>query len=323
MDRGRLRAILTAHHEPMDSSSTQPFEHSGRAQHAAHPGWAFRRESAIWAGDEPWTPNMTAVASEMSEWLSGTLPFMSVSSEAERNTLGSYTNPYTYHASSLGAAFAAALDDAHAFVTSEEDLDPMHAEVTRIRLHSELVLYAARFCEAAIKQMLHCTQIPRRLYKRAAMGQLLAIGCDACRKAGAGQHDISLLGALAHRYFLCHILDGCVFEHLQLVGHRRNVEAAHSEALALNPRSASASRRDMLEVMDEVGHLFKHMVEHIAQIERPMLDEIWLYIKHRPHMPPADAFARIPARPPQLAIDAARAAAKSRPADVAPESGAT
>lgn len=235
----------------MDSSSTQPFEHASRAQHAAHPGWAFRRESAIWVGDEHWSPNMTATSSEMSEWLSRTRPFMTVSSEAEKNKLVSYTNSYTYHASSLGAAFGAVVNDAHAFATSEEDLDPMEAEVTRIRLHSELALYAARFCEAAIKQMLYCTQIPRRLYKRAAIGQLLVIGCDACRKAVAEPHNISLLGALAHRYFLCHILDACVFEYLQLVEHRRNVEAAHSEALALNPRAAIASRQDMCKVLDE------------------------------------------------------------------------
>lgn len=53
-----------------------------------------------------------------------------------------------------------------------------------------------------------------------------------------------------------------------------------------------------------------------------MLDEIWLYIRHRPHMPPADAFSRIPARPPQSAIDAAQAAATSRTANLTLKSGA-
>jgi hypothetical protein len=178
-------------------------------------------------------------------------------------------------------------------------MSPLDAEVARIRLHNELVLYPARFCEAAIKQMLYCTRIPRRLYKRAGLGQLLAIECDTCRKAGAQQHDISLLGALAHQYFLCHTLEGCVFEHLKLVGHRRNVEAAHSDALSLNPRTAAASQQELDKVLDEVACLFKHMVDHIGQIEQRMLAEISLYIQHRPGMPPADGFMLIPARPPQ------------------------
>src|SRR5690242_8799201 len=185
----------------MDSSSTQPIEHSKRPHGATHPGWGFRRESAIWMGDEPWAPNMVAIAAEMSEWLSQAKPYMAVSSEAERNRPGSFTNPYTYHASSIGAALGAVINEAHAFVTSEEGMSPLDAEVARIRLHNELVLYPARFCEAAIKQMLYCTHIPRRLYKRASLGQLLAIECDTCRKAGAQRHDISLLGALAHQYF--------------------------------------------------------------------------------------------------------------------------
>lgn len=226
----------------------------GRGPHgAAHPPWVFRREAAIWIEHIPFEPNMIPVATEMMEWLKQERHEMAGITEIERDEPHTWTNPYTYHASSLSASVCAVINDAAAFSRSDEDMDAMDAEIQRIRLHTELVLYSARFCEAAIKQMLFCTSLPRRFYKRASLGQLLAIDCDACRKAGKATHDLSLLGALAHRYYLCHELEGCVIKHLQLVARRRNVEASHSDTLAIHPRTASASRQQLSAALDDIG----------------------------------------------------------------------
>lgn len=287
----------------MESSSTSKIKH-GRGPHgASHPPWVFRRESAIWCENEPIASNMAPLASEMFEWLSQTRRYMAICTESARGQPRSFTNPYTYFASTIAAVIGAAINAAHQFVTSTDQVDPLDAEITRIRLQNELILYSARFCESAIKQMLFCTQIPRRLYKNASLGKLLAIDCEACRKEKKKPHDISLLGALAHQYFLCPVFEGCAFQHLEMVGSRRNSEAAHSDVRVINPRTVAESRSDLHRILDEVAHEFRHMVEHIGQIEQKMLAEINLYIEHRPNLPPVDALMKIPARPPEARID--------------------
>ena len=290
----------------------------GRGPHgAAHPPWVFRREAAIWIEHIPFEPNMIPVATEMMEWLKQERHEMAGITEIERDEPHTWTNPYTYHASALGVALSAVINDAAAFSRSDEDMDALDAEVQRIRLHTELVLYSARFCEAAIKQMLFCTNLPRRLYKRASLGQLLAIDCDACRKAEKATHDISLLGALAHRYYLCHELQGCVIEHLQLVARRRNVEASHSDTLTIHPLTASASRQQMSTALDDIAGLFAHMLEHIAKIEQRMMAENNLFIRGWGRMPSLEEFMRIPARPPEALIEAAKAAMDTGPTELA------
>jgi hypothetical protein len=290
----------------------------GRGPHgAAHPPWAFRREAAIWIDHIPVEPNMIPVATEMLGWLKRERHEVAVLTEIERAEPHTWTNPYTYHASSLGVALSAVINDAAAFSRSDEDMDALDAEVQRIRLHTELVLYSARFCEAAIKQMLFCTSLPRRFYKRASLGQLLAIDCDVCRKAEQPTHDISLLGALAHRYYLCHELEGCVIEHLQLVARRRNLEVAHSDTLSIHPRTASASRQQMSTALDDIVGLFAHMLEHIAKIEQRMMAENNLFLRRWGRMPSLEEFMRIPARPPEALIEAAKAAMDTGPTELA------
>lgn len=293
----------------------------GRGPHgAAHPPWVFRREAAIWIENTPFEPNMIPVATEMLGWLKQERHEVAVLTEMERAGSFTWTNPYTYHASSIQVALSAVINDAAAFSRSEEDIAALDAEIQRIRLHTELVLYSARFCEAAIKQMLFCTSIPRRLYKRASLGQLLAVDCDACRKAEQPTHDISLLGALAHRYYLCFELEGCVIDHLQLVARRRNVEAAHSDTLAIHPRTAIESRQDLSSALDDIVGLFAHMLEHIAKIEHRMMAENRLFLSCWGRMPSLDEFMQIPARPPEALIEAAKAAMDAHPAKVAPAS---
>ncbi len=175
-------------------------------------------------------------------------------------------------------------------------MDPVEAEIQRIRFESELIIYAARFCEAAIKQMLYCTQIPENLYKLAPMGKLLAQECQDCRKNGREKHDISHLGSLAHRFFLCHVLDGCVVDHLQIVARRRNLEAAHSESQSIHPRTADESRKHLTKSIKEIGYELGHMADHIGTIEQKMIEETKLFIRSYPNNPPHQELARIPVR---------------------------
>lgn len=272
------------------SSSTRSLTHERGAHAASHPDWDLRREAFIWADGVPIAPNLVPFADEMRNWLSQKGQLSVVTEETRRHPLG-YTNPFTYHAATIGAGLGAAVNAAFAFTESTESLDPLDAEVERIRLHSELVINVARFCEAAIKQLLHCSTIPRRLYVRATLGQLLALDCDACRKAGQPTHDISLLGALAHRYFECLALEHCVLDHLKIVGERRKMDAAHSSAPILNPRDAATSRAELRAVLDEVGHGLGHMADHIGIYERKLLAELNLVILGWPNSPSIDALS--------------------------------
>jgi hypothetical protein len=284
----------------MKGSATSDINHvPWNDPHAAtHPRWFFRRDAFVWQDNQPLFANMAPFASEMHGWLRQTNHGISGCTENERGKPESFTNPYSYHATSINLALAATINAAHDFSLSTDVIEPIDAEVVRIRLQNELVLYVARFCEATIKQMLFCTQIPRRLYKHASLGQLLSIECDRCKKAKKTRHHISLLGALAHQYFLCHTLESCVFEHLRLVARRRNMEAAHSDAQTLNVRTAAASRSDLAKALRDVVSEFAHMVDHIGQIEEQMISEINFRLRYYPAMPHPNALMQIMARPP-------------------------
>lgn len=281
----------------MKGSATKELLHARGPHGATHPPWGFRREAAMWNADVPIGPNMLPLAAEMCEWLAQKRVGLSVCVDEHRGKVGYATNPYSYHASTIGTSLGAIIRAAFTFSEASDELDALEAEITRVRLYNELILYSARFCEATIKQMLYCTQIPRRLYKRASLGQLLAVDCEACRKSGDEKHDISLLGALAHQYFLCHTLEHCMADHLTLVGRRRNVEAAHAESQTLDPRGAPLSREHLKRSLNEVGHEFAHMMDHIGQIELRMLSEISLINSSYPNIPDLRDFSLVPARP--------------------------
>lgn len=284
----------------MKSNATTELDHSpGRGPHgASHPGWQLRRESAIWVNEKPYCANMLPLASEMCEWLQQKISYQTLLTETEKGNATSITNPYAYYASTIGATLGGVIHSTYEFIESDTDMDPREAEIKRIRLYSELVLYTARFCEATIKQMLFCTAIPRRLYKRASLGTLLAQDCDRCRKSGKPLHDISLLGALAHQYFMCHVVDHCVLSYLPKFGQRRNVAAAHSDTQLLNIRDAKQSRADLAAAFDNIGNEFGHMLDHIGEIEHKTIAEIDLWIQSLPGAPTPRDLMKIPARPP-------------------------
>jgi hypothetical protein len=246
---------------------------------AYHFEWGFRREALLWSSDCPVGINFHPVATEFRQWLLRQGNF-SVFAEEHKEKLFSISNPYTYHASVIAAILSRAINGTHAFATSTEYLDDMDADIERIRLYNEQILYTARLCEALIKQLLYCTQISKKDYKDASLGALLSSECRACKNFGELRHKISLLGSLAHRYHLCLPFEQCLFEHLKIVNRRRNLEAAHSDAQTLRIRTATASRAQLEEDSLEAGNELVHMLEHISDLENRMMNELKSFVSH-------------------------------------------
>jgi hypothetical protein len=245
----------------------------GKDDIAYHFEWGFRTEALRWRDGRALGVNFHPVASEFRSWLLREGKF-SVFTEEHRQAPDAYSNPYTYHCSLLATILSETINDSHAAATSSAPLDAMDAEVQRIRIYNEQVLYIARLCEALIKQLLYCTQIGKRYYENASLGRLLSAECRGCKGSGAQRHNLSLLGSLAHRYGLCLPFEHCLFEHLKIVARRRNVEAAHSEAPLFTVRSASASRKQLMVESIEAGEEFVHMLQHISELENHMMREL-------------------------------------------------
>lgn len=245
----------------------------GDADIAYHVEWGFRPEALRRRNGIPIGVNLYPIATEFHQWMlrKGQL---SVFAEEDRQRCDAYSNPYTYHCSSLATILAVAINDSHSMASSSAPLDAMVAEVQRIRIYNEQVLYIARLCEALIKQLLYCTQIGARYYKDVSLGGLLSTECRGCKGSGAKRHKLSLLGSLAHRYGLCLPFEKCLFEHLKIVGRRRNVEAAHSEAQLLKIRSAPASREQLMIESLDAGNELVHMLQHISDLENHMIREL-------------------------------------------------
>lgn len=240
---------------------------------AYHFDWEFRREATIWIGDRATCINFHPLATELRLWLLRKGQF-SVFTEEGKGLLTSLTNPYSYHASVIAAILSNSINTSHRFATSTDSIGEMEADIERIRIYNELVLYTARFCEATIKQLLYCTQIPASYYKNAALGALLASECKVCKGGGMSRHKISMLGSLGHRYHLCLSFEQCLFEHLKIVNRRRNVEAAHSETQGLRLRPSVESRAQLARDSIEVGNELVHMLQHISDLELRIEDEL-------------------------------------------------
>lgn len=239
---------------------------------AYHFDWDFRREAAIWLGDRAICINFLPLATEFRRWLLREGQF-SVLAEEHKGSLASLTNPYSYHASALAAILARCIKASHDFATGTEPMENMEADIERIRIYNEQVLYTARLCEAMIKQLLYCTQIPNAYYKKAALGALLSSECQMCKKSDK-PHKISMLGSLAHRYGLCIAFDQCLLEHLKIVNRRRNVEAAHSDTQGVRLRPSAESRAQLARDSIDVGNELVHMLQHVSDLEIRMMEEL-------------------------------------------------
>lgn len=266
------------------------------AHGATHQEWMYRPEAVIWVDGNPIKPNLVPFAKEMTLWLQQKINSLPLHTKLEQGIVGELSNPYSYSLSALSLSITAIINDAFEFAEASELMNPIDVEIQRIRFESELIIYSARFCEAAIKQMLYCTQFPEKLYELAPMGKLLAQECEDCRKSKKERHDISLFGSLAHRFFLCHVLDGCAIDHLQIVARRRNLEAAHSESQSLHPRTANESRHHLVLSIKDIGQELGHMAEHIGTIEEKMIQETMLFIRSYPNTSPQIELEKIPVR---------------------------
>jgi hypothetical protein len=237
---------------------------------AYHMEWEFRREAAVWADNRPIHPNFYPFATELRNWMLRKPDKLGVFSPDE----DLFTNRYTYDASVLSSIFMCIVNDGAEFIKSAAPLDPCEAEIKRIRIYSEYVLYTARLCEAFIKQLLFCTTFPEEDYRGSALGALLSKDCSGCRNSKEKRHKVSLLGSLAHRYRLCHTYDNCLNQHLPMANSRRDSEAAHSGVNKFTPKSVAEVRQYLEKDFYKVGEDLIHMLYHISEIESRMLDEL-------------------------------------------------
>lgn len=255
----------------MDDKKRPP----SREWHGKHLDWSYRPHAFRWTGEHIVGINFIPLASEMRAWMTqrGQL---SIVSRSDHGAQGGYTNPYTFNGAALAVLLGRVINASHEYATTET---PGHteadAEIERLRLYNEVLINTARMCEVAIKQLLHCTQIPESQYERMALGQLLESPCRACKKKdGKTPHSISYLGTLAHPFHLCLEFDHCAMDHMDLVNKLRNSEAAHSGIQNLNIRSAKESKEQLLKDSDDVLSGFLHMLSHLEKLEEAMLDDL-------------------------------------------------
>lgn len=255
-------------------SSTQPDK---REWHGTHHPWSFSPHAFRWTGEYISGPNLLPLATEMRAWLLQ-LGHLSLMPHLEPPTNGGYTNAYTESGITLALLMSKSVNALHHFATSltaNEAEDEVSAELERIRLHNELLINSARFCEVVIKQLLHCTQIPASLYQRMALGQLLESPCPSCNKnKDVKSHSISLVGTLACPFGLCLAFEHCAMNHMNLVNKLRNTQAAHSEVQTLNIRSISATKAQLHQDCDDTLNDFVHILSHLQKLEQAILDDL-------------------------------------------------
>lgn len=191
-------------------------------------------------------------------------------------TSGGFTNPYTASGVTLQLLMGRITNASHEYATTDtSDHNEVDAEVERIRLYNEVLMYSARFCEVAIKQLLYCTQIPESRYRRMALGALLESPCPDCkRQSGKEPHLVSLVGTLAHPFHLCLEFEHCAMDHMDLVNRLRNSEAAHAGVQQLNIRSVGASKLQLMQDSQEALNGFVHMLSHVEDLERTMIVDL-------------------------------------------------
>jgi hypothetical protein len=189
---------------------------------------------------------------------------------------GGFTNPYTVSGITLALLMSRVIIASHDYATTPTVSDnEVVVEVERIRLYNEVLIYSARLCEVAIKQLLYCTQIPESQYQRMALGQLLESPCPSCKlKNGQKPHHVSLVGTLAHPFHLCMEFEHCAMNHMDFVNKLRNSQAAHSEVQTLNIRPVAESKAQLLQDIDEALSGFVHMLSHLEDLELKILADL-------------------------------------------------
>ncbi|WP_370678849.1 hypothetical protein [Comamonas sp. GB3 AK4-5] len=246
-----------------------------RDWHGAHHPWAYRPHCFRWKGSNIVGANFLPLATEMRAWLTQK-GFLSLPPESDKGGQSGYSNPYTFSGATLGLILGRIVNLWHEYTNSESiNHNEVDAEVERLRIYNEVVLYAARFCEVVIKQLLYCTQVPEKQYQRMALGALLESPCPSCKKENGKQpHSISMVGTLAHPFDLCLEFEHCAMDHMALVNTQRNTEAAHSNIQMLNIRTVAESKAQLFKDCDDVLSGFTHMLSHFEKLEQAMLDDL-------------------------------------------------
>ena len=246
-----------------------------REWHGTHHSWSFHPQAFRWSGEMISGINILPIATDMRAWMlqRGHLSFMPTH---EAPAKGGFTNPYTRSGITLSLLMCRVINDSHDYAHgSEPTHDEVDSEIERLRLYNEILLYSARLCEVAIKQLLYCTQIPESRYGRMGLGQLLESPCPTCKRSnGKEPHLGSLVGTLAHPYHLCLEFKYCAMDHMYIVNKLRNSQAAHSGVQELNVRTSDISRSQLLEESSDILNGFLHMLSHVEDLEQNMLQDL-------------------------------------------------
>jgi hypothetical protein len=246
-----------------------------REWHGIHHSWSFHPQAFRWKGEMISGINILPIATDMRAWMlrQGSLSLMPTPEPPEK---GGYTNPYTNSGVTLSLIMSRVINGSHAYSHGAEPTrDEVDSEIERLRLYNEILLYSARLCEVAIKQLLYCTQIPESRYGRMALGQLLESPCPTCKRAnGKEPHLVSMVGTLAHPYHLCLEFEHCAMDHMDLVNKLRNSQAAHSGIQDLNVRTSDISRSQLLEESTDILNGLVHMLKHVEDLEQRMLQDL-------------------------------------------------
>lgn len=252
-----------------------PMAPKKREWHGTHHPWSYHPKAFRWSGELISGINLLPIATDMCAWMlrQGNLSLMP---EQEAADDGGYTNPYTKSGVTLSLLMSRVINFSHDYAHgAEPGHDEVDSEIERLRLYNELLLYSARLCEVAIKQLLYCTQIPESRYGRMTLGQMLESPCPNCKQAnGKKTHLVSLVGTLAHPYHLCLEFEHCAMDHMNLVNRLRNSQAAHSDIQELKVRTSAISRSQLLKESGEILNGFLHMLSHIEDLEQKILQDL-------------------------------------------------
>jgi hypothetical protein len=245
-----------------------------------HQPFAFVAERAVSTGPTGRIPNLFAWAAGLRKCMlqlpSGFVPPVGASQSNE------LTNPWSLHLRWLVPTLIQVINDMNEFANATSELPAIDADLRRVRLISELELYAARVLDGLFKQLLHCTTFDPPAYNRSAIGGLIRNRCKSCEKDKKLRHTIDLPGSLAHRYKLCGEYDQCMKKAVRELSVFRNKRAAHA---TVDPGELSGTSRDarrrVAEALESRGSALLHVLSHLEKVEDKIGSEIYLFLKNK------------------------------------------
>ena len=255
----------------MNKKCTEP--ELGSYRNPSHAPWRLRRHAVVQLGTFLVRPNIHPVASELHDWLDQE-GFIRFFPKETKQMPGSFDNPHTYDSAMLGRILVAVFNETHEVATRDVKADEHEIEIRRIRLTGELLLYAARFCEAVLKQLLYCTDFPFKSYRDASIGNLLSTECRRCTANGQEKHMISLVASVGCKYGLCREIDGCLIPYLRQLNRDRAQFASHSSIELISGQSSDEARSALIDMVYRIGTELKHALKHIMAIEKAVFSDI-------------------------------------------------